>query len=611
MRRKFAQLFRDVLESHETPPIACGVRVPFIGLRGAGWRSTTAGLLFSCALADSTARAQTLRTPAPAQIDAVFAMYDSVTTPGCGVAVIRGDSLLYRKAYGMAHIGFRVPMTTSTTMWIPYSEARVFVALAVGLLAQDGRIALDSPVVRYVPELPAYAANVTVRHLLHHTSGLADYGVLDPSFDSMNGRLTEASMFRALARWGKLGNTPGSAQVYSNTDYALLRLLVERVTEGTLHQFLTKRVFVPLGMRDTRVGADQADVVPNHALFHEPGAEGWRTVLRYRSSPTGGISVNTSVEDLVRWAQASADPRRGYGAVLAALEPGRPARPTLSGLAYGVYADTINGRPAVVYKGVGDYKYLVRVPDAALSVVTLCNSYEQMWTFGPAVAELFLPPASGDRASHASARATGTAAPTVSLPSDALQRLTGEYVRMDGRPGPIRVTRSDSGLRIGPNEQSARSLRAIGPNRFEAVAPGVGVFHLTFLAADTVPGGVLLLTRDAVTGAEEPALRRNVPLPPLSAEDLREYAGTYIGVDVEATLYFSVVEGRLLAEARALARNAAVQVAGRDRFRFDIYDARFERDASGRVTHVVLDAARVKGMRYTKALPPAGPPSRR
>jgi len=583
----------------------------FIGLRSARRRCTTAGLLLFSGLASSTAHAQPVQVPAPTQIDAVFAMYDSVTTPGCGVAVIRGDSLLYRKAYGMAHIGFRVPMTTSTTMWIPYSEARVFVALAVGLLAQDGRIALDSPVVRFVPEVPDYAAGVTVRHLLHHTSGLADYGVLDPSFDSMNGRLTEASMFRALARWGKLGNSPGSAQVYSNTDYALLRLLVERVTQRSLHQFLKDRVFEPLGMRDTRIGADQADVVPNHAMFHEPGAGGWRTVLRYRSSPTGGISVNTSVEDLVRWARALADPRSGYGPVLAALEAGRPAQPTLNGFAFGVYADTIGGRPAVVYNGVGDYKYLVRVPDAELLVVTLCNNYEQMWTFGPAVAELFLPPASGGQVSHPSANASGTDMPTVSLSLDALQRLTGEYARMDGRGGPIRVMRSDSGLRIGPNEQNARLLRPIGPNRFEAVAPGVGVFHLTFLSADTVPGGVLLLTRDAVTGAEEPALRRNVPLPPLRAEDLREYAGTYVGVDIEATLYFTVVEGRLFAEARALARNAAVPVAGRDRFHFDIYDARFERDASGRVTHVVLDATRVKGMRYTKTSPPVGPSRRR
>jgi hypothetical protein len=390
-----------------------------------------------------------------------------------------------------------------------------------------------------------------VRHLLHHTSGLADYGVLDPSFDSMSGRLTEASMFRALERWGKLGNAPGAAQVYSNTDFAVLRILVERVTQGSLHQFLSARMLQPLGMRDTRIGADQAEVVSNHALFYEEGSNGWRTVLRYRSSPTGGISVTTSVDDMVRWARALRDPNRGLGALIAALEAGKPAKPVLSGLPYGIRSDTIAGHPAVVYQGVGDYKYLVRVPDADLAVVTLCNSYDQMWTFGPAVAELFVPDRGAARTSADAVRPRTPDAPTVPVPMTTLQRWTGEYVQMDGRGTTIRVSLEDSVLRIGPSGRTPRALRPIGTNRFEAVAPGIGTFHLTFEATDTVPGGLLIRTRDAATGDEEPALRRNVPLPKLSADELRAYAGTYSGDDVDAALHFLVVDGRLAVEARA------------------------------------------------------------
>jgi CubicO group peptidase (beta-lactamase class C family) len=113
-----------------------------------------------------------------------------------------------------------------TTTWIPYSEARIFTSLAVAMLARDGKISLDDPVRRHVPEVPAYAGAVTVRQLVHHTSGLADYGS-HMSGPDVFGRMSEDEFFRILARWGKLGFPPGRGHTYSNTDYALLRLLTE------------------------------------------------------------------------------------------------------------------------------------------------------------------------------------------------------------------------------------------------------------------------------------------------------------------------------------------------------------------------------------------------
>ena len=240
-----------------------------------------------------TIGAQSVRVPSVARIDSIFADYDAPTSPGCAVAVLHADSVIFRKAYGMAHIGFQVPMTTATTTWLPYSEARVFTALAVAMLARDGAISLDDPVRRHVRELPAYAAAVTVRHLLHHTSGLADYGVLDPGFD-LGDRLSEYDVFRALSRWGKLGFVPGRGHMYSNTDYALLKILVGRVAGRSMHDYLHAQLLGPLGMRDTWIGADQSMNAPAHALFHESADGGWRTLLRYRISPVAGLRPVTS-----------------------------------------------------------------------------------------------------------------------------------------------------------------------------------------------------------------------------------------------------------------------------------------------------------------------------
>ncbi len=320
-------------------------------------------VLATATVAAGTAHAQDVRMPPAERVDAIFARYDATTTPGCAVAVLHADSVIFRKAYGMAHVGFGVPMTTATTSWIPYSEARTFVALAVAMLARDGALSLDGPVRRHVPEVPAYAADVTVRHLLHHTSGLADYGALDFTFD-LTDRVSDDQMFRALERWGRLGFAPGRGHMYSNTDYALLRMLVERVSGRSLHDYLHATLLDRLGMRNTWLGVEQEQVPGAHSMFHGPD---WRPVLRYRISPVGRISVTTNVDDLVQWARAVRDSTSGVLALLASLEGGKPDTADTYGLAYGLAHRTVNGLELEEHRGVEGYRYLTRVPSLDLS----------------------------------------------------------------------------------------------------------------------------------------------------------------------------------------------------------------------------------------------------
>lgn len=545
------------------------------------------------------AGAQAVRVPPAARVDAIFADYDSRATPGCAVAVVHGDSVVFRKAYGMAHVGFGVPMTTATTTWIPYSEARIFTALAVAMLARDGAISLDDPVRRHVPELPAYAAAVTVRHLVHHTSGLADYGVLDPGFD-LSDRLSEDEVVRMLARWGKLGFPAGRGHTYSNTDYALLKILVERVARRSLHDYLHEKLLGPLGMRATRIGADQGAVAPPHALFHEPVAGGWRTLLRYRVSPVGGISVTTSVDDLARWARALRDPTSGIGALLDSLERDAPESARANGLAYGIYRGTQGGLPLVEHRGVGEYKYLVRAPDDDLSVATLCNAYLGMSSFGPSVAALFAGRADPTRPPDAVTAATASEAPTVAIAAADLRRYVGEYVMLDGRDAGVRIGMPDSTLVFTMPGDRSFAMRPIGASRFEVAIAGAGLVHLDLAESDTTQGGLLVTGREVATGeAAGPPLRRKLAKRSTAAA-LRAYAGRYVGDEVDATLHVTLRADTVMIAARGLPPTEMQPEPAPDAFRFSIYVARFQRDAAGRVTHLTLDASRVEGMRYTR-----------
>lgn len=544
------------------------------------------------------ARAQ---TPFPsdsmeARVDAVFARYDN---PGCAVAVLRGDEVVLQKAYGMAHLGFGVPMSTATSLWIPYSEARVFTALAVAMLARDGQVGLDDAVRRYVPEVPAYAEAVTIRQLLHHTSGLADYGVLaGPGWDIPD-RTSEDEVFRMLTRWGHLGFAPGTDEMYSNTDYALLKILVERVTGGSLHAYLDAQLFGPLGMASTRVGADQAAVFPGHTLFYEPdgdGARTYKTVLGYRVSPVGGISVTTSVDDLVRWARALRDPALGLDILLAGLEAGAPEGE--DGFAFGVYPVDDEQPRMVTYRGVGDYEYLVRVPEADLSVATLCNAYRGMWEFGPEVARLYATAWLGtDALTDAATSAPPEPIVAVEMPLAELERYVGEYRAQDGAPPAFHIAVADGGLQIRVPDGSTFEATPTDDGRFELDLLPEGVrIALVFTNA---PDGDLVMQITEDGDPSGPPRYRWTPWTP-TADDLRAYPGTYTGDDVDVTLYVTVEGDRVVMASRGMAATALAPQEEPDTFRIPVYVVRFHRDAAGRVTHLTLDANRVKGMRYTR-----------
>jgi len=544
-------------------------------------------------------------SPSPDAIDAVFKRYDSASTPGCSVAVIDEGRVLFPKSYGLADVALAVERRDATVHWLPYSETRVFVALAVAMLARDGKLGLDDAVREHVPELPAYTSAVTVRQLLHHTSGLADYGVLDPAFDSMETPVSEDEFFRVLHRWGKLGFVPGQGQMYSNTDYGLLKILVERKTGGSLHDYLQAKLLEPLGMASTRIGASQALVYPGHALFNEAGVDGGGRVLAYRRSPTGGISVTTNLGDIVRWDAALRDSGLGLAGMLQSLEAGAPPTASDGGdasFSFGMFRRNHRGIPLVAFHGVGEYTYLVQVAGTALSVATLCNVYPGMESFGPDVARLYVGPATTaaavpDEAGSDSPDAGVVPGPPVTLSSAELQAYTGEYRNARGNFKATIAAVGDT-LRITPQgREPLPALTPVGKGQFTAEFEGA-TYVLSFK-----PGGTDLMMTAWDTSTNTPGgedLFRWTPPAWATSGQAAAYAGTYDGEDIDAVLYVRVDGSRVYVATRGAAEEMIEPRADPDAFQGPtIYTTRFERDQAGRVVALVLDATRVQGMRYT------------
>jgi CubicO group peptidase (beta-lactamase class C family) len=255
-----------------------------------------------------------------ARVDSLFDPWRGTDRPGCAVGVSRRGRVLLERAYGMADLESGAPMTPATVVHAA-SVAKSVTALAVLLLARDGKLSLDDDVRRHLPELPDYRARygapITVRQLLTHTSGLRDFFELlilaRGRFEEE--RITDADAMVVVGRQLTLNFAPGTEYGYSNTGYLLAAHVVERVSGKRFSTFAAERIFAPLGMTHTRVRDDVAAVVPSRAVGYARREGGWRVSVP-NFDVVGSTNLLTTVGDLLRWADNLARPAVGDSALV-------------------------------------------------------------------------------------------------------------------------------------------------------------------------------------------------------------------------------------------------------------------------------------------------------
>ena len=196
-------------------------------------------------------------------VDRIFAAYDKATSPGCALGVIRDGAFVYRKSYGMASLELGVPISPRSVFYMG-SVSKQFTAASVVLAAEQGFLSLDDSVRKFIPELPEYASPITLRQMLHHTSGFRDFLTLL----SISGRHesdlhSKDEMIDLIVRQKGLNNVPGEEFIYSNTNYFLLGEVVKRATKKPLAEFAAQNIFQPLGMTHTIFYDDHTVVIPS------------------------------------------------------------------------------------------------------------------------------------------------------------------------------------------------------------------------------------------------------------------------------------------------------------------------------------------------------------
>lgn len=315
-------------------------------------------------------------TPAQiSRVDSLFAEFGTPGAPGAAVVVARGDAIVLATGYGLADVAHGVPITPATSFRLA-SVTKQFTAAAILTLVEAGKVQLDDRLGERLDGVPAYARDVNVRQLLTHTSGVPDY---EPLLGKGNGpQLKDRDVLALLHRANALYFKPGTSWRYSNSAYALLALIIERVSGQTFASYLRERIFDRAGMSTAVAHEDGVDTVVQRAFGHSGSGGTWRRTDQSRTSAVlGDGGIYASAEELAHWSAAL-----DRNAVLAAetfqaaTTPAVLASGAITAYGFGWFLDRHQGHRRQRHEGdsIGFRTAIQRYPDDELTVVVLVNS---------------------------------------------------------------------------------------------------------------------------------------------------------------------------------------------------------------------------------------------
>jgi CubicO group peptidase (beta-lactamase class C family) len=534
------------------------------------------GLVAALAILGAAAAQPVLAQPTAAVASAPAQRADALLTaftadkPGLAVLVTKGGQPVYERYLGGADLEHAQAVSAASRFHVA-SVSKQFTAFAVADLAREGKVDLAADIRTYLPEMPDFGRKITVADLLHHTSGLRDqWGLFVLSGADFQDHLKQRSILGMARAQTALNFDPGSEYEYCNTGYSLAALIVERVSGKSFRAFLAERVFTPLGMADTFVYDNAAELVPNRAMSYGVGPDGKVRLVRLNYNNYGATSLHTTARDLGKWGQELLHPKALDAGVLRAMQqPGKLADGTPITYGLGLISQEVVGRKGVGHGGsdAGFRSSFMIYPAEDASIVVLSNGQAEVGALAEKLADVFLNDGTG---------AAPTWPETPASP-EVVQKLAGFYV--SGRSPMMELRADGAGLK--------RFIA--GPSATARFAPGGGFYIERPTNAFTVAGNGRDLEYRSSAGGKPLVWRRIEKVTP-TPEELAALAGAYRSDELDITYRLAVVSGVLQLSSLRTDPTLLVPTAK------DMFDAplfygaviKVERDAAGRPDRLLV-----------------------
>ncbi|RIV19994.1 serine hydrolase [Fibrisoma montanum] len=561
-----------------------------MNLRTTGqYRQTSVSLLAASVFIALLTGTAALAQDKTSEIDKIFS-WATPTSPGCICAVSRQGNVIAKTAYGSADLERDVLLNTQSVLDAG-SVVKQFVAAATLLLVEEGKLSLSDDVRKHIPQLPNYGHKITIDHLLTHTSGIRDWTGILPLTAGNEDALT------LILRQRSLNFVPGAEFSYSNSGYVLLKEIVARTSGMSFEDFTRKRLFEPLGMKNTAYHTNLRKTIRNRSMAYEKDGAGWKLAMKLDNDRGGGGAMLSTADDLLIWNDALTNGRLGKYVTETLHKPATLNNGRKLGYARGLFLDTYRGTREIWHSGgAGGYStWLGRYPEHGLSIAVMCNTDAMSTTaLAHRIYALYVPATSdqGNENALPPIAAEGVDPAGLEVSSRAgmfFSESTGEPLRLVVDRGRLRVAG-------GP------ALVAQSNDRFKRWGS-----VLTFMSGDEFE--LQYLSKDQVElksmEGKTTRYRRAQAYTP-KADDLQAFTGRFGSDELGSVLQIEPKgDGLLMRLDHAPAKSLEFKAIDTDTFQFSGIIVRFRRDKTGKVVALDLSNPVVPNIKFTRLNAPA------
>lgn len=314
-------------------------------------------------------------------IDSLFRSINNDKSPGVALTIIHDGKMIISKDVGMANIEHKSSFTHQTPLRLGYSGGREFMCVGLTLMEADGLLRFEDKVRKYFPKLPAWSNNVSIKDLLNHSSGFDDeWATMLLMQANMDNRVDKEQLLNLLYNQPKPQIEPGKGYMYCNSDFALLRLIMEMASKKSLPDYLEQKLFQPLGMTATFMNDNLEQIIPGLADKYFGQGKYFKNV-GVKTSPGGNYRIVTTVSDLEKWALALQDSSsvtsKAFKSLYSIARPIPVLKPQVH-YTFGHESQKIEKIEIIKHGGVNNDFYITRIPSKNISIVALGNSFNNM-----------------------------------------------------------------------------------------------------------------------------------------------------------------------------------------------------------------------------------------
>lgn len=542
----------------------------------------------------STLYSQDIPDTIAQKIDSLFAPWNNSTGPGCAVGIVRNDSLIFSKGYGLADLEHEIPITPKTIFYMA-SVSKQFTGYAIVLLARQGKLNLDEDIHHYIPWAPEFGKKITVRHLLNHTSGIRDDIYLSAlSGLGYGGMLTQDLALNIIKRQRSLNFIPGEKYSYSNANFVLLAEIVKAVSGKSFRAFVDSTIFKPLGMVNSRFQDDYTELIPNRAWSYDitDGKQVGNSFQNVYTLGDGGMFTN--IIDMAKWVTNFYQPRAGdLNDIDQLTETGKLNNGKKINYALGIAVDHYRGWKEYEHSGgLAGYRTILFVfPDLKMGFLIFSNmgnlnSQEKVHE----LANLFIPDTTkSNKEDKPEARDSSHA-----MLKDPLQytRFTGDYLGEDGDQFSFSI--SNQKMYASSYGQSTLLLQE-SKDTFSLFTNPAVKFVFQFSSQKT--SLVHLYWPE-----DNKLMRKYVPDSIQSDKTLQAYTGTYYSPELDCHFSISLKEHHLVLSSNKYA-DKPLMLIGKD----DILDKngllsyiKIRRDRMDKIIGFEVNSGIIRHLRFNK-----------